>query len=135
MKQLVGTLHRGEKTNNWNTQKTHEILHFAEQIREYGSLMNADTGVGERGLKYSAKEPACNARKGSIDVFTESTTNQVCNTMILKKASDVMNVGDHMFTCTRSHTRSNFHDNDDMGIKTGSLVGAPKYKIVVFSGW
>jgi hypothetical protein len=46
MKQLVGTLHRGEKTNNWNTQKTHEILHFSEQIREFGHLMNADTGVG-----------------------------------------------------------------------------------------
>jgi hypothetical protein len=28
MKQLITTLHRDEKTNNWNT--THEILHFAE---------------------------------------------------------------------------------------------------------
>jgi hypothetical protein len=36
MKQLVSTLHCGEKTNNWNTQKTHKILHFAEQIREFG---------------------------------------------------------------------------------------------------
>jgi hypothetical protein len=50
--------------------------------------------------------------------------------MILRNASDVMNVGDHMFSCTRSHTRSNAGDNEDMEVKIGSLVGAPKYKIV-----
>jgi hypothetical protein len=43
--------------NNWNTQKIHEILHFPEQIREFGHLMNADTGVGERGLKYWETSP------------------------------------------------------------------------------
>jgi hypothetical protein len=103
MKQLVSMLHCGEKTNNWKTQKTHEILHFAEQICEFGHLMNADTGVGERGLKYWAKKPACSARKGYIDVFTESTTSQVVDTMILRKAYEIMNIGNQMFTCMQSH--------------------------------
>jgi hypothetical protein len=93
--------------------------------------MNADTGVGERGLKHWAKKPARSARKGSIDVFTESTTNQVVDTMILRKASDVMNIGNHMFTCTQSHTRTLLMASIGTvdNIK-GVLVGEPKFKLV-----
>jgi hypothetical protein len=120
-----------KKTNDWNAQKTHEILHFPEQICEFGHLMNADTGVGERGLKYWAKKPACSTRKGSIDVFTESTTKQVVDTMILWRASEVMNIGNHMFTCTQSHTQNTTlasygRDNNIPGV----LVGEPKFKLV-----
>jgi hypothetical protein len=129
MKQLVTTLHRGEKTNNWNTQKTHEILHFPYQIIEYGHLMNADTGVGERGLKDWAKKAARRALKGSVDVFTESTARQVIDTMVLRKASEVMDVGHHMYICTRSHERSQPSLNTDSTLRDGFLVGDAKFKI------
>jgi hypothetical protein len=132
MSQLVGTLHRGPNTNNWNTQKTHEVLHLAEQICEYGHLMNADTGVGERGLKYWAKKPARSALKGSIDVFTESTAKQVVDTMILRKASEIMGIDNIYFSCTRSHSRSCTLQcaNNTALQQTGELVGDPKFSIV-----
>jgi hypothetical protein len=136
MSQLVGTLHRGQNTNNWNTQKTHEVLHFADQICEYGHLMNADTGVGERGLKYWAKKPARSALKGSIDVFTESTARQVIDTMILRKASEIMGIDSTCFTSTRSHSRlaskeiAPSRNYEDVLSQSGQLVGDAKFKIV-----
>jgi hypothetical protein len=131
MKQLVITLNRGDKTHNWNTQKTHEILHFADQICEYGHIMNADTGVGERGLKDWAKKAARRALKGSIDVFTDSTTRQVVDTLTLRKAAEVMNVGDHMFCYNQRHTRAPLPEKEAISQEmSGMLVGEPKFKIV-----
>jgi hypothetical protein len=130
MKQLVGTLNRGEKTNNWNTQKTHEILHFAEQVCEYGHLMNADTGVGERGLKEWAKKASRRALKGSVDVFTDSTARQVVDTLTLRKAAEAMAISNNMFTCTRAHTRVSINVDANTQPTAGTLVGEPKYKVV-----
>jgi hypothetical protein len=136
MSQLVGTLHRGQNTNNWNTQKTHDVLHFADQICEHGHLMNADTGVGERGLKYWAKKPARRALKGSIDVFTESTARQVIDTMILRKATEIMGIDSTCFTSTISHARSASKEiapcrnYDAVLSQSGQLVGDAKFKIV-----
>jgi hypothetical protein len=90
MRQVLTTMDRGEKTNNWNIQKFHEILHLPKQISEYGNICNTDAGFGERGLKYWAKRPGRRALKGNTDVFTESTVKRVREHVCLRKAAHII---------------------------------------------
>jgi hypothetical protein len=90
MKQVLTTMDRGEKTNNWNIQKFHEILHLPKQISEYGNICNTDAGFGECGLKYWAKRPGQHAFKSNIDVFTESTVKRVREHVCLRKAAHII---------------------------------------------
>jgi hypothetical protein len=95
MGQVISTMDRGDKTNNWNIQKFHEILHLPRQVIEYGNICNTDAGFGERGLKYWAKRPGRRALKGNIDVFTESTINRVREHVCLRKAAFILSEKDN----------------------------------------
>jgi hypothetical protein len=86
---------RGDKTNNWNIQKFHKILHLPQQVMEYGNISNTDAGFGERGLKYWAKRPGRRALKGNVDVFTESTINRVREHVCLWKAAFILSEKDN----------------------------------------
>jgi hypothetical protein len=90
MRQVLTTMDRGEKTNNWNIQKFHEILQLLKQISEYGNICNTNAGFGERGLKYWAKRPDRRALKGNTDVFTESTVKRVREHVCLRKAAHIL---------------------------------------------
>jgi hypothetical protein len=90
MGQVISTMDRGDKTNSWNIQKFHEILHLPRQVVEYGNISNTDAGFGERGLKYWAKRPGRRALKGNVNVFTESTINRVREHVCLRKAAFIL---------------------------------------------
>jgi hypothetical protein len=122
MRQLLSTLERGDGTYNWNIQKFHEILHLVIQVQEYGNISNTDAGVGERGLKLWAKRHGRRARKGSDDIFVESTAKLVKEVTLITQAHQSMNP--HLYSLT-----------DDQNIKNSGtfasckLSGNPKYII------
>jgi hypothetical protein len=90
MEMVISTIDRGDKTNNWNIQKFHEILHLPKQIVEYGSINNTDAGFGERGLKYWAKRPGRRALKGNVEIFTASTIQRILEHVCLRKAAQAV---------------------------------------------
>lgn len=90
MEQVVTTMDRGNKTNNWNIQKFHEVLHLPTQVTEYGNVCNTDASFGERGLKFWAKRPGRIALKGNAEVFSASTINRVKEHVCLRKAAHVV---------------------------------------------
>ena len=78
------------KGNGWKLQKTHELLHLPQYITMYGSPMNYDSGQGESALKLTAKKPAKNAQKRSLEEFEEQVGRRIHENALKRKARNLM---------------------------------------------
>ena len=79
-----------EEGNGWKLQKTHEMLHLPRYITMYGSPMNYDSGQGESALKQTAKKPARNAQKRSLEEFEEQVGRRIHEASLKRKARNLM---------------------------------------------
>jgi hypothetical protein len=81
-------IYRGDDSVDTDTCKMHSQLHT--DYKYFGSLMQNNTEMGERGLKTWAKKMAKTALKHGRDVFTHSTSNRVGEMLLLNSASELV---------------------------------------------
>jgi hypothetical protein len=124
MRHLLSTLERGEGTYNWNIQKFHEILHLVFQVEEFGNISNTDAGFGERGLKIWAKRHGRRVRKGSDDIFVESTAKMVLELTLITQAHQCINP--HLYSAANSDSQIGVNHSIYSSCK---VTGHPKYVI------
>ena len=85
---LVATVDRGDDTNQWCLQKMLELVHFLEDVLDYGPASGFSTETGERGLKKWAKAPAKTAQKRSDEVFSRQVCMRIHESVLINKIAD-----------------------------------------------
>ena len=88
---ITDGLYRGDNSVDTGTCKVHSHLHLARDCSEYGSPMNYDAALGERGLKFWAKAPSRTARKCGEATFITQTSERVSDQLLLSNAFTAMN--------------------------------------------
>jgi hypothetical protein len=90
MMELFSTwFYRGDNSVDTKTCKFHSHIHTVRNRREYGSLLQYDTGKGERHLKHT-KHLASTAQKRGQDVFTSQTGDRILDHFVLTRADRVL---------------------------------------------
>ena len=82
---MTDGFYRGDNSVDMGTCKVHAHLHLSDDCREYGSPMNYDAALGERGLKFWAKGPSRSARKCGEATFITQTSCRVSDQQLLSK--------------------------------------------------
>ena len=95
MSALVNGFYRGDNTVDTGTCKVHSHLHLPQDCFEYGSPMNYDAALGERGLKFWAKGPSRTARKCGETTFITQTSSRISDHQLLSKAFSLLQKKQH----------------------------------------
>jgi hypothetical protein len=91
MELFMQWFYRGDNSVDTKTCKFHSHIHTVSNRLEYGSLLQYDTGKGERHLKHT-KGLAATAQKRGQEVFTEQTCDRILDHFVLRRAEKVMDV-------------------------------------------
>jgi hypothetical protein len=85
---LVATVDRGADSNQWCLQKMLELVHFLEDVLDFGPASGFSTETGERGLKKWAKAPAKTAQKRSDEVFSRQVCMRIHESVLINRIAD-----------------------------------------------
>ena len=85
---LVATVDRGEDSNQWRLQKMLELVHFLEDVLDYGPASGFSTETGERGLKQWAKAPAKTAQNRSDEIFSRQVCLRIHERVLINGIAD-----------------------------------------------
>ena len=88
---ITDACYRGDNSIDTAMGKVHSHLHLARDCAEYGSPMNYDAGLGERGLKTWAKGASKTAMKCGESKFIDQTSCRVSDQQILSNFSRLSN--------------------------------------------
>jgi predicted RNase H-like HicB family nuclease len=83
--------YRGDNSADTKTCKFHSHIHTVSNRLEFGSLLQYDTGKGERNLKHT-KGLAATAQKRGEDIFTEQTGYRILDHFVLRRADKVLDL-------------------------------------------
>ena len=81
-------LYRGDGTADADTCKIHSQLHTEQLLEYFGDLMQYNTELGERGLKFWAKRISETAQKHGADNFTYNTSLRISEQLLLNAIAD-----------------------------------------------
>jgi hypothetical protein len=116
MELFMKWFYRGDNSVDTKTCKFHSHIHTVSNRLEYGSLLQYDTGKGERHLKHT-KGLAATAQKRGQEVFTEQTCDRILDHFVLRRAEKVMEV---LFPTSRPTTKR---------IHQAQVLGNPRFLI------
>jgi hypothetical protein len=85
---LVATVDRGADSNQWCLQKMLELVHFLDDVLDFGPASGFSTETGERGLKKWAKAPAKTAQKRSDEVFSRQVCMRIHESVLINCIAD-----------------------------------------------
>ena len=72
--------------NGWAIQKTHELLHVAIDVKNFGSPKNFDTGIMENRLIHVGKINALTTQKRGPTIFTRQLASRIHEKQCFDKA-------------------------------------------------
>lgn len=112
--------YRGDNSDDTKTCKFHSHLHTVSNRLEYGSLLQYDTGKGERNLKHT-KGLAATAQKQGQETFIEQTGDRILDYFVLRRAGSVM---EHLFPAS-------LDGDTEKEVDSGSslLKGKPRFSL------
>ena len=76
-----------EEGNGWNLQKFHELLHLAKNIDSYGSPLNFDAGIEEKGLKDWVKQHTRTVQHRDVHTYNSQLATRVYDSETVHKAT------------------------------------------------
>jgi hypothetical protein len=85
---LVATVERGEDSNQWCLQKMLELVHFLEDVLDYGPASGFSTETGERGLKKWAKGPSITCQNRGDEVFSGQVCSRIHERVLIDGVAD-----------------------------------------------
>ena len=134
MSGMINGFYRGDNSVDTGTCKVHSHMHLPKDCFEYGSPMNYDAALGERGLKFWAKAPSRTAMKCGETTFITQTSSRVSDHQLLSKAyrkmsdtasfHETSNAAIHPTHKRWSFTRKNCHMQYDLSAELVATMEA-----------
>jgi hypothetical protein len=91
LNKVIVTLPRVEG-NGWKIQKLHELLHIPEDVQNFGSPKNFDTGIMENRLIHVGKINAKTTQKRGPIIFTRQLADRIYQQQCFDKAKRCLNL-------------------------------------------